>query len=553
MRTIIIFTGVNNISDNKPVSATVKRYLAPPGATVEGKKIPASNQANVLRDIGNFQSIPSNLISSDVLRYVYDENSDIQCGVNPSNLVAPMKVNDNLVSSKTYRSSAFNNHTNPEVVDLSRALGSMNPIFFDPNTERQENRSMVPDLIYKSELDKVNSLHNAIAHPGGYLPPPIIQNPDDAMTSQAVTNTNYYPVSNNFFSRDQFSCYQSTMSLINKMNREKPAHLIEHDKRHIYNHNHFVNKPKGNPIEPFSPVQNQTSVSQNAQTSPNGQISQNNITKESSLSPPKYDVKVLKSKKSSKSDIQKTRQNIRLQQQKQDAIDQQQQQQYQSDESPDEDADEKQENLIIHQMPEFAKYQHYEATEEQCRKELPDKQFVMSSSDDDAENENKNKRVMFEDEKDTSQYNIDTKQIKKDMFSNSGDHYGSALKSSQLEDSGSDPNSPQQYERGPEYQHFHDESMSKLEAVLQRQRERLENMGGFSGKSSQMSKKTDGTEQNLEDAYKDLEKEINNIKKNLEASQNSQQEYSPLKFEESNNLRESINQNDYELSPSDMD
>lgn len=82
--------------------------------------------------------------------------------------------------------------------------------------------------------------------------------------------------------------------------------------------------------------------------------------------------------------------------------------------------------------------------------------------------------------------------------------------------------------------------MSKLEAVLQRQRERLENMGGFSGKSSQVSKKTDNSEQNLEDAYKDLEKEITKIKQNLEASQNSEGVgYSPMKFGDRSSKKDS--------------
>jgi hypothetical protein len=71
-RIIIIFSVGNNISDNKPVSETVKRHLGPPGSVVEGKRVPYLNPKNPLSEI------PSNLISTDALRYVYDRNQHIQ-------------------------------------------------------------------------------------------------------------------------------------------------------------------------------------------------------------------------------------------------------------------------------------------------------------------------------------------------------------------------------------------------------------------------------------------------------------------------------------------
>lgn len=61
-----------NISDNKPISDTVKRYLGPPGSIIEGNKLKSLSPANPLRDL------PTNLISSDALRYVYDENEHIE-------------------------------------------------------------------------------------------------------------------------------------------------------------------------------------------------------------------------------------------------------------------------------------------------------------------------------------------------------------------------------------------------------------------------------------------------------------------------------------------
>lgn len=65
---------------------------------------------------------------------------------------------------------------------------------------------------------------------------------------------------------------------------------------------------------------------------------------------------------------------------------------------------------------------------------------------------------------------------------------------------------------------MHDESsVQKLEEVLRRQRERLQNMGGLSGakgNSVNQSRRTDG--ENIEDAFNELEKEIEEIKRNIE-------------------------------------
>jgi hypothetical protein len=203
----------------------MKRYLGPPGSIIEGDKIPFLSPTNPL------SGLPSNLISSDALRYVYDENEDIQCAVNPSNLVAPMKINDKLVHGKNSKSAAFHKEDGP--VDLAKALRSLNPSFFNPNTKEQNSGAFIPDLLYHDELDKVDSLHNAMAHPHSFVPPPVAVDPQAAMTSQALNNVNYYPVTDNFFQKDQFKCYSTTMSLISQMNKEKPAHLKTYDRRFI--------------------------------------------------------------------------------------------------------------------------------------------------------------------------------------------------------------------------------------------------------------------------------------------------------------------------------
>lgn len=192
-----IFRG-KNVLDNKPISVTVKRYLGPPGSIVEGEKIPEETERNPLMEI------PLNLISNDALKYVYDENEHIQCAVNPSNLIAPMKINDKIQHDVNSRSSALNPLGPNGSVDIAKAIRSLNPSYFDPRTEAQNLRSFVPDLLYHNEFDKVDSLHNAISKPYSFIPPPIVRDQEKAMTSQSLNDVNYYPVTNNFFSKDPF-------------------------------------------------------------------------------------------------------------------------------------------------------------------------------------------------------------------------------------------------------------------------------------------------------------------------------------------------------------
>ena len=193
---------------------------------------------------------------------------------------------------------------------------------------------------------------------------------------------------------------------------------------------------------------------------------------------------------------------------------------------------------------------------------LPNRQYDQTSPSDMSESKEQSrrndrstgkKRVMFKD-----QPNLDQQDnIQKDLFAQSdGKYQSSHFTNSQGYKSGSDSEQQtlQKYpNQAQDYDHFHDESMSKLEAVLQRQRERLENLGGFSGKSSQISNGNEN-EQDLDAAYQNLEEEIYNIKKNFEASQTSEG-YSPMKLDARNmegDMEDSGMQEEMELSPSEL-
>ena len=487
-----IFRG-KNILDNKPISATVRRYLGPPGSVVEGQKIPSNDHFNPLEEI------PLNLLSSDAIRYIYDENDNIQCSVNPSNLVAPIKINDKLRHDNGFRSSTFNSDVNG-AIDTTKAMKAMNPLFFDQNTETQNKKSFIPDLLYHNEMDKVDSLHNAISNPHSFIPPPIVKDPKSVMTCQNLNNENYYPTGNNFFNKDPFKCYITTLNLIDQMSKDKPAHLKQYDRRYLNDGNLltignvlYTNKPMS-PLRPTSPK-----LKEDACTSPLTPVQESPSVIKPSISVQNPSVSV--------SHRPSNRQQV-----------------YLKNPSDSESPDYSPESIQHPKLPNYPE----DRRDQQWRKELPDRK------NEEVKESNK-KRVVFEDQKKKK------KEREEREYAQS---------------SGIKTQSSVEKERKPiqNYDHFHDESMSKLEAVLQRQRERLENMGGFSGKSSQISKKSENSEQKLEDAYKDLEKEIYNIKRNLEASQNSDGNgYTPMKFGENSQLRTSGQQNELDLSPSDLE
>jgi hypothetical protein len=160
-----------------------------------------------------------------------------------------MKINDKLSGDTRGRSDCFKNGHNG-VVDGVKAIQALNPTFFNTKTETQYSKSMIPDLIYHKELDHVDSLHNAVAHPNMFIPPPMVSNPKgyvngmsslssaqemgmEAHKSQMFNNANYYPISNNFFSKDPLICYSTTKYLIDSMNSEKPIHLKQFDRRYV--------------------------------------------------------------------------------------------------------------------------------------------------------------------------------------------------------------------------------------------------------------------------------------------------------------------------------
>ena len=519
-----IFRG-KNISDNQPISATVRRYLGPPGSIVEGEKVPINDHFSPLEDL------PLNLLSTDAIKYIYDENENIKWSVNPSNLIAPIKINDKLRHDQEYRSSTFNVNTNG-AIDTAKAIRSMNPLFFDQNTDAQNRRSFIPDLLYQNEMDKVNSLHNSITNPHTFIAPPALKDPKSVMTSERVNNENYYPTGSNFFNKDPFKCYITTLNLMDQMSKEKPSHLKEYDRRFVSEGNIFT---VGNVL--YKKKSDPSPEKQDAWTSPVAPA------RGESPSKPSIYVKNPSIGISVQSEMRpQVREQIRQQVTSQD-----QSESPCRSSSPEYSPDSiQQPKMTGFKIP---SYQNYRDTgsEEQCRKQLPDRQY----------DEGTKKRVVFQDEK-TKQSNIkETKPKKKentreqteyDKYYNT-DEFNSSQKNNAVSSSNGKERKPIQ-----NYDHFHDESMSKLEAVLQRQRERLENMGGFSGKSSQISKKSESSEQKLEDAYKDLETEIYNIKKNLEASQNSDGNgYTPMKFGENSQFRESDHQEQLDLSPSDLE
>lgn len=209
-------------------------------------------------------------------------------------------------------------------------------------------------------------------------------------------------------------------------------------------------------------------------------------------------------------------------------------------------------------LPNSQQYYHYNVqigSEEQCRKSLPDKSYTegsqssMSNSKRNSRIKDRSsgkKRVIFEDQKASDPPSLQ-KQYPQKLFQQPNNLYESSVKKSSQYASGSEPATLEKYPKAEvDYDHFHDESMSRLEAVLQRQKERLENLGGFSGKSSQVSRKT-----NLEKEYDNLEDEINDIRKKFDESQTS--EYSPMRISGAKRGQQSDKKEGMSLSPSDLD
>lgn len=520
-----IFRG-KNILDNQPISATVRRYLGPPGSVVEGEKVPSNDHFSPLEEL------PLNLLSTDAIKYIYDENENIKCSVNPSNLIAPIKINDRLKHDQDYRSSAFNVNTNG-AVDAAKAIRSMNPLFFDQNTESQNRRSFIPDLLYQNELDKVNSLHNSITKPHTFIAPPALKDPKSVMTSERVNNENYYPTGNNFFNKDPFKCYITTLNLMDEMSKDKPAHLKEYDRRFVSEGNTFTT---GNVL--FKKKADPSPTKQDACTSP--------VAPPRNESPQRPSIYVNNPSVAVQREPVMREPVVREPAMRQPVMTKDQSESPYRSSSPEYSPESIQQPKIGgFKIPAYQQYRD-RGSEEQCRKQLPDRQL----------DDGTKKRVVFQDQKPSQSSLKGNKGNAKEKTSKQADsaqyyqneELNSSQKNAMSGSSGKDRKSIQNYD------HFHDESMSKLEAVLQRQRERLENMGGFSGKSSQISRKSENSEQKLEDAYKDLETEIYNIKRNLETSQNSDGNgYTPMKFGENSQYRESDHQEQYDLSPSDLE
>ena len=485
-----------------------------------------------------------------------------------------MKINDKFSGDTRGRSDCFKNGYNG-VVDGVKAIQALNPTFFNTKTDTQYNKSMVPDLIYHKELDNVDSLHNAITHPTMFIPPPMVSDPKghmngmnsltsaqemgmEAQRNQMFNNANYYPVSNNFFSKDPLIFYSTTRYLINSMNSEKPIHLKQFDRRYaqegnvlstgnlLYEKNKNLNASEKKQSTVQSTISQQMSPERDVSStkkfnivvdgvSSQGQSPNNHIT---------YDPQENQAQNG-------VRMNVltkKAPQQKQVIYDNNPRSLMEM--SPDSEMSPPQ------YPPNEQQYYHYNVqigSEDQCRKNLPDKsctegsQSSMSHSKKNSRIKDRSsgkKRVIFEDQKNSEPPSLQ-KHYPQQLFQQPNQVYESSVKKSSQY--ASEPETLEKYPKAEvDYDHFHDKSMSRLEAVLQRQKERLENLGGFSGKSSQVSGKT-----NLEKVYDDLEDEINNIRRNLEESQTS--EYSPMRISEPKGGQQSDKKDGMSLSPSDLD
>lgn len=204
---------------------TLKRYIGNPNGIISDEKVELYSPRNPVCDL------TTNTVTLNKDRNLHDENSIIGCAVKDTNLVAPLKVNQRLKEKGQFNPKSLEKFEENLPANLVAQIRAMNSEKFDTETKPQSKPNFIPDLLYHEELDRVDSLHNAWTHPNTFVPPPSYDNANNGMTHESLTNGNYYPVNNDFFAKDQFKCYSTTMGLINQMNQDKPAHLKEYDRR----------------------------------------------------------------------------------------------------------------------------------------------------------------------------------------------------------------------------------------------------------------------------------------------------------------------------------
>ena len=76
--------------------------------------------------------------------------------------------------------------------------------FFTPETQiTKTGDGVIDSLVYYPEHDKVDSLHNSLANPNTFVPPPQARWLHDDWKPQA------YPQPNGFYSDDSLAAYQN--------------------------------------------------------------------------------------------------------------------------------------------------------------------------------------------------------------------------------------------------------------------------------------------------------------------------------------------------------
>jgi len=184
--------------DNHPMKVTIRKYLGQPNSIVNEEKIAMLSPKNPVSEV------KTNVITINNSRQLYDENEQISCAVDPTNLTAPLKVNNKLKQRGTYVPVSLSQKKEDPAYKTIQELRALKSSYYETKTNPQNKHNFIPDLIYHDELDRIDSMHNAMVHPNSFVPPPTSVNPEKDMTHQSLTNGNYYPVTDNFFSKDQF-------------------------------------------------------------------------------------------------------------------------------------------------------------------------------------------------------------------------------------------------------------------------------------------------------------------------------------------------------------
>jgi len=165
------------------------------------------------------------------------EETGLQANTTNTNLVEPLKARSENYDPWQYKSELYGpGQYNPKLAGSIHARGMT---FFTPQTQLAKTGDGVIDsLVYYPEHDKVDSLHNSLANPGSFVPPPKARWLHDDWKPSA------YPLPNGFYSDDTLAAYRNgaTSDLT-----QKPATLLEYDVRS------FNPYTRGNPLYASNP------------------------------------------------------------------------------------------------------------------------------------------------------------------------------------------------------------------------------------------------------------------------------------------------------------